>query len=105
MSDLKLTAIVFIVWTCLVAGTTWYIMDSINDLNILKREKQIEIETKKIDSVKTIRNQKLDSVSSESNSLVEKSAKILKTIKHEKIIVRDTSYTYMCKYIENYRPK
>lgn len=97
--------ILLVIWTLIVAGFTWYLLDHFSRIEKAKIAKQIEIYVKKIDSLKTIRKQKLDSVSSESISLVEKSAKILKTIRHEKIIVRDTTYDAMCKYIENYRPK
>ena len=104
-SDTKFYVILFVLWTALTVGVTWYILDIRNDRNNQLKIKQIELGVKKIDSVKTIRNHKLDSVKSESNYSVKKSTELLKKINHEKIIVPDTTYISMCKYVENYRPK
>jgi citrate lyase synthetase len=105
MTDSKIKLILFIAWTGLIIGVTWYILDIRNNLNNQEKTKQIEIVSKKIDSIKTIRKQKFDSIIQESNNSVIKSNKLLKKINHEKIIIPDTTYSYMCKYIENYRPK
>jgi len=92
-------------WTGLTIGITWYILDIRNERNNREKTKQIQIGVKKIDSIKTIRNDKLDSIKSESDSSVKKSSELLKKINHEKIIIPDADYDVMCQYIENYRPK
>lgn len=59
---------------------------------------------KQIDSAHQIQKTETDSFIKISDRDAKKSTSILKSLKHEKIIVRDTTYNAMCKYIEDYRP-
>lgn len=68
----------------------------------------LQYETKElkrsIDSVR-IENQKtIQEMNSNSNQSVERSEKLIKSLKNEKNIIRDTTDAYMRDYIQNYRP-
>jgi len=63
------------------------------------KELKRSIDSVRIENEKTIRELKDDSQASS-----EKSTKLIKSIKNEKIIIRDTSDAYMRDYIQAYRP-
>jgi hypothetical protein len=69
-----------------------------------EKPKEIKRTEIKIDSLQQILNSGLNNYIDISEREAKKSKEILKSIKHEKITVRDTTYDAMCKYIENYRP-
>lgn len=68
----------------------------------------LQYETKElkrsIDSISIENKKTIQEMNSKSQQSVEKSSKLIKSIKNEKTIIRDTTDTYMREYIQNYCP-
>ena len=69
-----------------------------------EKPQEIKRTEKKIDSLHQVLNSGLNTYIDISEREAKKSELIIKSIKNEKIIVRDTTYDAMCEYIKNYRP-
>lgn len=89
----------FIVILILIA----WIFNIKQDLKLQTIPAEIKTTKQKIDSVSNERTNEISDFTKRSENDAKKSTEIIKSIQHEKIIVRDTSYAAMCKYIEDYR--
>lgn len=87
--------IVVLCWFLYSVNSTVYIYKKEIELQKLNKYKEISI--KKIDS-------EIKDLSKLSTETVEKANSIIKNIKHETPIVKDTTDTYMYEYIVNYSP-
>lgn len=97
---LIILAVVLIVIACLI----WYATRIQTNVNILKAETKQEAIIKKIDSLKTKQADVITDLKTSSQSKADYGNKLIKTLPDEKIIVSDTTYDAMLKYIQNYRP-
>lgn len=75
------------------------------DVKLEKLPVEIKSTKQKIDSISKDRNDQITDFATRLETDAKTSNKIIKSIQHEEIIIRDTTYIVMCKYIENYRPK
>ena len=88
----------------IIAGLIWYIYNLKTDYNINNSAKQYEAIQKRIDSLENKQTAIIDSMLKLSQSRADHATKITEKLKHEKIIIRDTTYAAMCEYLTNYRP-
>lgn len=88
----------------IIAGLIYYITTLKNDIRIEKSAQENKSIKTRIDSLETKRTAIIDTLVNKSQSRADRANKITKTIKHEKIIIRDTTYAAMCEYLSNYRP-
>lgn len=80
----------------------WYITRPDPEGVKVKQKQKTTIQSK-IDSLTGVRTKEIKNVVSHSKTQAVKSDSLLKTIKHEKIIVTDTTYSAMFEYIANYK--
>lgn len=74
-----------------------------NKIEVMEARKLAGKAKKTSDSITAEKKQELSDLVKQSDSASNQSSKIIKSIEHEKITVRDTTYDAMCKYIQNYR--
>ncbi len=88
-----------------IAGLIWYIFQLKAESKIQdKIEQKIEIQ-KQADSLTTKRDDQIHSVITNSQTNAVRANNLIKTLPNEEIIIRDTTYAAMCKYITDYRPE
>jgi len=89
----------------IIIGLLWHIFNIKTDVKIEHKKSVIETSKNKIDSLESKQSSVIKSISEQSKKTVKDADILIKKLKNEQQKVNDTTYDYMCKYIQNYRTK